>query len=358
MTKLLVFELKKIFQRPLTRISFAAVLLVSIILLISTYQNKYAADGNGKEGRGRAAVEIDREIAARYAGNLTDEKVRRMIDELMPKTDLHGLNAKYVFLNATQSAVAARFVDLEGNWNGLKVSDVFGNEEIQIGYVDGWLGTSQDLTKVFLFLALMVMVMAAPVFSGEYGGVDQIILSSRYGKTKCAAAKIIACTLSTFAMTFTVSLLHLGVAGILYGKEGLSCSILFSQLTYAEQYIPFNISCRTLLCYQVLLGFTGALGAAGLALLFSGVCKNQVMALVFSAFAYLFPVMLPVTESSPFFRLWILQPVYHAQLISLMSAGQVGERLLYAVWAVPAALLLAITGAILGKNAFARHKVA
>ena len=61
------------------------------------------------------------------------------MNDFAPTHDLHGLNAMYLYQNATQSAAFSRFSDKEGNWNGLSVSDVFGNEEIKIGYVDGWL---------------------------------------------------------------------------------------------------------------------------------------------------------------------------------------------------------------------------
>lgn len=358
MKRLISYEVKKIFQRPLTRASFIVVLLFMLLLSFSGFHNKYATDGKGKEGTGKRAVEIDQEIAERYAGILTDDKLRQMVDELIPKRDFHGLNAKYVYQNAMQSAVAARFVDVEGNWNGLGVSDVFGKEEIRIGYVDGWLSTSQDLVKVLVVLTLAVIVMTAPVFSGEYSGVDQIILSSRYGRSKCAAAKIIACMLATFVMTAVVVVADISIALILYGNEGLSCSILFTQLTYAEQYIPFNITCKTLLIYQVLLAFTGAGSTAGVTLWVSAVCKNQMGTVVISFAAYLFPLMLPVTETSPLFKLIILLPIYHTQFISLMAADQIGGQILYAVWAVPTAVLLITAGAVLGRNAFAHHQMA
>ncbi len=48
----------------------------------------------------------------------------------------------------------------------------FGNEEIKIGYVDGWLSTSRNMVRVFVALALAVIIMLAPIFSGEYEGVD------------------------------------------------------------------------------------------------------------------------------------------------------------------------------------------
>lgn len=356
MKKLMAYELEKIFQRPLAKISFIAVLLFALLLSFSSYQNKYASDGKGREGTGRRAVEIDKEISARYEGILTDDKVQQMISDLIPKGSFHGLNARYIYQNAIQSAVAARFVDLEGNWNGLSVSDVYGEEEIKVGYIDGWLSTSQDMVKILVVLTLAVIVIAAPVFSGEYAGVDQIILCSRYGRGKCATAKIAACLLSVFLMTAVVLGIELTIALFLYGREGLSCSILFAQLTYAEQYIPFNITCKALLGYQVLLAFTGAGSVAGMTLLFSAVSKNPMAAMVFSFAAYLFPLLLPVTESSSIFKLVVLLPIYHVQFVSLMAAGQINGQILYAVCAVPVAVFLTIIGAIWGKSAFARHQ--
>ena len=170
MKKLILFELRKIFSKRLSLIVLVGILLFSVLISFSTYQNKFAFDGVSAEGSGKTAVEIDKEIAAKYEGILTDEKVQQMMNDFAPTHDLHGLNAMYLYQNATQSAV----------------SDVFGNEEIKIGYVDGWLSTSKNMVRVFIVLALAVIIMLAPIFSGEYEGVDNIILTSKYGKTKCA----------------------------------------------------------------------------------------------------------------------------------------------------------------------------
>lgn len=357
MKTLIRFELKKIFSRHLSIAAFVLVLLLSFFFTFSSYQNKYASDGKGREGNGRKAVEIDKEIAGRYEGELTDEKVKTMLSDLMPQMDLHGLNAKYVYQNAMQSAVAARFADIEGNFNGLRVSDVFGSETIKIGYTDGWLGTSQDMVRIIVVLVLAVIVMTAPVFSGEYDGVDQIILTGRYGRSKCTAAKVTAAILAAFLLTAVTLWQHLALAFLLYGKEGLSYSILFGQLTYSERFIPFNITCGTLIGYQVLLAFTGAAGAVGFTLLFSAICRNQITAAAASVFFYMLPVLLPVTETSSLFKLVVLLPVYHAQFISLMSVGQIRGPLLYAIWALPVSALLFLTGSTGGRRVFAHHQV-
>lgn len=357
MNKLIRLELRKIFSKRLTQLAFAVVLLLSAVLSFSTYQNKYASDGAGHEGSGRTAVEIDKEIAARYSGVLTDEKVQQMLSEIVPKSGENGLNAIYIYRNTIQSAVSARFSNINGNWNGLRVSDVFGGETVKIGYVDGWLSTSRNLTKILTVFSLFIIVMIAPFFCGEYSGVDNIILSSKYGRTKCAAAKVSASVLAALMASVVVLAVNLLMAFAFYGSEGLDCSILFAQLTYIEGSIPFNIICGTQLAYQAILAVTGALGVTGITLIFSAACKNQMIALVASAAVYALPLLFPVTETSALFRLAAFLPAYHTQFVSLMSIGQLSGILLYAIAAVPAAVILVAIGSAVSHRIFAKHQV-
>lgn len=357
MRKLIQFELKKIFAKRLTQIAVLAVLLLSVLFGFTTYQNMYAFDGISQEGTGRKAVEIDKSIAEKYAGILTDEKVQQMMTDFKPTQDLHGMNAAYLYRNATQSALFRNFSDLDGNWNGLSVSDVFGEEDIKIGYTYGWLQTSQNMVRIFIVLSLVVAIMIAPVFSGEYGGLDNIILTSKYGKTKCVAAKIIAGILATLTVTMVVSALNLIYAFILYGGSGLDCSILFAPSGLVEDYIPFNITCGTLLKYQILLAFTSAISITGISLVLSAACKNQMVALVASAAIYLFPIVLPVSEASPLFKIITLLPLYHVQFVSLMSADQISGGVLYALLAVPVALIIMGVGILISRRVFAKHQV-
>ena len=357
MKKLIQFELRKIFSKRLTQAALIALFLLSVLLGFSTYQNMYAFDGKSRQGTGGTAVEIDKAIAEKYAGPLTDDKVQRMMIEFKPEQNLHGLNAAYLYQNALQSALFRSFSDLDGNWNGLSVIDVYGMEEIQVGYTYGWLETSQNMVRIFIVLSLVIAIMTAPVFSGEYGGVDAILFTSKYGKTKCAAAKIIASILAALLVTTVVSAINLVYAFVLYGSSGLDCSILFAPAEFAWGYIPFNITCGTLLKYQILLAFTGAVSTTGITLVLSAACKKQMAAFVASGAVYLFPVMLPVSETSPLFRIIALLPLYHAQFVSLMSVEQIRGNVLYARMAVPAALLFMGAGAFISRRVFAGHQV-
>lgn len=357
MKKLIQYEVRKIFSKRLTQVALIALLLLSVLLGFSAYQNMYAFDGKSREGTGRTAVEIDKSIAEKYEGILTDEKVQQMMTEFKPTQDLHGMNAAYLYQNALQSALFCKFSDLNGGWNGLSVSDVFGNEEIKIGYTYGLLKTSENMVRIFVVLSLVIVIMTAPVFSGEYGGVDHIILTSKYGKTKCATAKVIGSILAALLVTAVVSAINLVYAFILYGSSGLDCSILFAPAGFAEGYIPFNITCGTLLKYQILLAFTSTISITGITLVLSAVCKNQIAALVASAAIYVFPVMLPVSETSSLFKIITLLPLYHAQFVSFMSVEQISGNVLYALMAVPVALIFMGIGVFISPRIFAKHQV-
>ena len=317
----------------------------------------HAFDGKSTEGGGKSAVAIDKAIAAKYEGILTDEKVQKIMTEFKPTYDLQGMNAKYLYLNALQSATFSRFSDMDGNWNGLSVSDVFGDGEIKIGYINGWLNTSQNMVKVFIVLSLIIILLIAPVFSGEYSGVDNIILTSRYGKTKCAAAKVTASLLASIFITFFVSAFNLIFAFAVYGKEGLDCSILFAPLGFVEGYIPFNITCGTLLKYQILLAFSSAISVTGITLLLSAICKSQMIAFVLSAAVHLMPGMLPISETNALYRVIVLMPFYHSQFSSIMSVEQMQNGTLYAIWAGPTALIFLGIGAVISRRIFAKHQV-
>ena len=79
----------------------------------------------------------------------------------------------------------------------------------------------------------------------------------------------------------------------------MHCSILFAPSDYVEAFIPFNITCGTLLKYQILLAFTCTLSVTGITLFLSAISKNQIVALVAAMAIFLFPVLLPITEVNP-----------------------------------------------------------
>lgn len=357
MKTLIGFELRKILGRRMAIAAVGAVLALTLLFAFSTMQGMHAFDGRGEEGSGRAAIALDKRLAKEYGGVLTDEKVQRMMKDFKPRFDLHGMNAKYLYTNAMQSAVFWHFSDLDGNWNGRSLREVYGGEEIRAGYVLGWLSTSRNMTTLFTVLAFVIMLLTAPVFAGEYGGVDSIILTTRFGRTKCAAAKVTAALLAAVLVTLLTAAVNLLPALGIYGTEGLNCSILFAPVGFCEGYIPFNLSCAAVIGYQILLAVMGALAVCGVTLLLSAVCRSPMAALVLAAAVYVLPLLPSVPETSGLYRLVVLTPVYYAQFVPIMSVAQGEGGALYALWAVPAGTAIALLGAIISRRRFAKHQV-
>ena len=90
MKKLILFELRKVFSKRLALIALIGIILFSALLSFSTFQNKYAFDGVSAEGSGKTAVEIDKGIAAKYEGILTDEKVQQIKRPLLALCEIHS----------------------------------------------------------------------------------------------------------------------------------------------------------------------------------------------------------------------------------------------------------------------------
>jgi hypothetical protein len=67
--------------------------------------------------------------------------------------------------------------------------------------------------------------------------------------------------------------------------------------------------------------------------------------------------MLPITETSPLFRIISLLPLYHAQFVSLMSVDQISGNVLYTLMAVPVALMFMGIGIFISRRTFAKHQV-
>ena len=139
-------------------------------------------------------------------------------------------------------------------------------------------------------------------------------------------APVIAGIITAILTTTLVAAINLLLAFVFYGTEGLDCSILFAPSDYVEAFIPFNITCGTLLKYQILLAFTCTLSVTGITLFLSAISKNQIVALVAAMAIFLFPVLLPITEVNPLFRLVGLLPIYHVLAISLPQCQAMNSK--------------------------------
>ncbi|MDO5336755.1 MAG: hypothetical protein Q4E89_04740 [Eubacteriales bacterium] len=342
MKTIFVYELKKIFSR---KIVWAGILFIAVVSI------------GGFTSITPEMVSAEKEVSSRYKGTLDDELVQRMLQDFMPSQEQrelwHGVNIKYIGMNAMQQAVHRYFAKEDGTWNGKTVRDVFGDEKIQIGYYEGWFQFSQTLVRVMICAAVLVLIITAPVFAGEYQGMDKLLHTCRYGRGRCATAKILAAFCASMGIAAAALAANFAAAFCLIGTEGLDSNTLFCGVFY-ENYMPFSMSIVKMLLYQAGLALSGIWMLIGAALAISAFSKNQIASLIIGTAAFMGPVVFSVAESSPCFKLVALLPVYQLQFTSLMRIGQAGKTVFYAVWAFPCATLFGALGSALAQRAWAQ----
>lgn len=342
MRMLIRFELRKIWTK---RLAMAAMLMLFLL------------DGSILLNLGERDIKGEQQEAARYAGELDDEKVQRMLEDYLPTQErldmLRGISVGDVTFSPMQSAVHSRFADAQGRWNGKTVSQVFGTARIEVGYNAGWLRFSRQMIKLGVALLIAAMILTAPVFAGEYDGMESLILSSRCGRTRCVLAKASAALMVTTGMTAALLAVNAAAALALYGMQGLDAGVLFCPLEF-EHYMKRSISCAQMLSWQAGLMLYGVFAATGVTLLVSALSRNVASALVLSMLALLFPVFLSCSVKTPAGQALALMPVGLIQFSELMSVGT--DTPILAMAAVPISAAVGALASCLGCRCFAKRQ--
>lgn len=351
MKTLIRYERNKILINRFAVFSLVLVFAFSLLLSITSMNQFYAFDGVSKEGSGLKAIQIEKELDQKYGGEFTDETMQNMLNDYAVLRQSNGVNPKYIYLNSFQSSVFARFVDVDGNWNGLHVQDVYGKDALQIGFVQGWLKTSSTLSVVLLFYGIVLIFLLSPVFAGEYGGMYCLLLSSKYGRTKCPKAKVLASLQVGIFFLFLLCLLHLGFAYIVYGKQGLDCSILFSSIDFVEDY-ALPLTCGQLLLFQILIALFSVMAIVGITLWLSSIFQTPLFACLITLVLFGIPMMIPTGSNGMLETLCLYTPIHGLQFQTLFNRQ---EYMAFGI--VPVCVILLCVGGRYAEYKFSSREI-
>lgn len=290
MNGLIKFELGKIFQRKITLV--AILVLVAFNWLI--YNNWGAPSAlvmleDGGYAKGVEAVEMDQKICAAYEGTLTGDTVNRIIDDHMKKalaTDVHAN------MDSAYDNVGMEFLyDYEPPIKDQDVIDKYGDESNrQFYYGFGWTRMLKYLTLLFIGLGFVLVVALSPMFSDEYQrGTDALIMTSRNGRKKIAAAKIIAAMIVAITLAVLIMGINFALFSATYGLDGWQMSI---NIDPEIQVSVDGMNVGTVAIYMAVLWFAAVIGTTSIVLMCSVLCKTSFMALLTSAVAYTAPFAL------------------------------------------------------------------
>lgn len=250
MKDLLIFEFKKIVRKKLNIIVVLASFALTALLFISPVIQFISFDKDGNQERGFTAIELEKSNQKELAGVLTEDRIKDDIlkyQQLFDNPDnivindgkkelsdsafnkylvdkmyyLGLLNNNYTIPNLYDYSFAelkklqieedAKFYSQRDNkiykllnasyedWNYSEQEKEFWiekNKEVstpfEYGYHEGWK-TVFNCIELMALPIIAICICIAPVFAGEYqSGADNIILSSRYGKSKLILSKVLA----------------------------------------------------------------------------------------------------------------------------------------------------------------------
>lgn len=155
-------------------------------------------------------------------------------------------------------------------------------------YYDWYEGHSiylQKFAPLPIIIAAAAAVTAAPVFASEYQlRTDSLVLSSRHGRRRLAAAKLLAAFASVTFMYLLCTAVYMGGQMIFLGTRGLNCPI---QLINENAVAPMTIWQAEL--YTAALGYFSCVSSAFFTLAVSAAARTVFPAFTASAAAIFVP---------------------------------------------------------------------
>lgn len=321
------YEIRKVFLRKGSKIAIAFILVViAVVLYFIIGENMYINE-NGDAEKGFAAILKVRELKREWSGELTEEQIRRVIEENIrisqtpevlsddfQQNDIAfsqkqgfgdirnllnysygGFNDYNYYLADSLSPDDApyfysnRIKNLE-NWLETDAKDQFSTEEkeylisnyeklktpLYYEYQDGWKSLFQYSPTIIMILTMVLGFLCAGIFSGEFHQkASAVFYSSYYGRNRAIWAKVKAGFIIITGIYWAVIFLYTGLVLGILGADGAKCPI---QSTMTGWKSIYNITNSQEYLLIVLGGYLGCLFMLVLCMLVSAKTNSSVVA--------------------------------------------------------------------------------
>lgn len=298
----------KIFEEEFRKIASRKVIWIGLFLLLAfvrfrlgAIQNDYSVMIDGQVFHGKEAIEKDKELAAGYAGPLTEEKMWEIYEKygfFYYDTDTGERRGN--FCNQFMTETMTDFDQIGGDdpeqlrfWQGQEWEnnvEPLLKGDVQFDYVYGW----DDLWEtygivVILGLAVLFIIGLSPVFAEEYTlKTADILLTTQRGKKSGIWMKAAAAVCFALTVYCAAALYVWGIYLKVFGTQGLDASPrLIGRGWYG--YCPSTIGGFFFILFGT--GIAGTLLLVCMVLAASALCKNAFLAVVLSLALFLIPVV-------------------------------------------------------------------
>lgn len=413
MRSLVAFELKKILSRRVTQVTVASLFVVLALVMALNVLQQSGTDDAGNDVSGLAAIAQKKANAEADAGLVTEERATEairayqtffdsdgQIDEAFLAGGLSDPDSFYRYENRhvaflgllmrpwmvgyesvsdvapridasttvslydkVAASVQATLDNASDTWGYTPAERDFWMQKyestakpVAYGYAGGW----SDILSCIDFLIFAIVaacVAAAPVFAGEYQDrTDALVLSTRHGKGRLVAAKLVAAFLLSTAIYALYAAVVVGVPLAFFGADGAGLPLQSIRLS-----IPYDVTMAQAVGICVGIGWLLTLGMTGFTLFLSAKLRSQLAIFALCVAVLLLPLFLPTLPSSMANHALTLLPlngISFANLFTAFASYAAGPVVFDLQTALVAAYVLVLALTVpLSARAFRRHQV-
>ena len=310
--RLYKMELYKICSKKLFLFSAAASLAILLLYMYSAVIDRTTTI-NGVKYSGFQAVKMDQQITAEFSGELTDEKLTRIVEKYGFPSGVEERHYGFLDSNYLNDFVMEYFSD--GYFRGyddyqvatrtypiaetvLGQASAATGKPLQLEYTYGWQ-VFYDVLGIGCILGMALMLLSlSPVYADEsWQNTRHLLFTTKEGKHRDIAAKIAAGMTVAVSIFVVIVLVDFLFVACIYGLRGGDC---FSGQVLAEEFISqyneyHNSSTWTSMNYIlfcIVECFLGFVEVAAVSLYFSSHCKSPFQAIIASAMCLFVPVFL------------------------------------------------------------------
>lgn len=349
MGTLIIYELEKIWRRKLVWAGMGILLFFSVLLSL-TQGPFYVTARDGRDLHGEEARLYREERTKLYAGLLDEEKKNAILETEKYQGEMQQ---EYNVPLPLYSSMEWIFGE-GGSFEGMTVDEAYTSRgiDVEIADIRNWSTLFNLASSLHWLLGIVVAVAVSGVFSEEYTRrTDALILTSKYGKSRCAWAKAAAAAL--FALgSYILLLLSYTLPFLLQnGLAGMEGGIQLDCYNGLER-VPYTLNCGQAAGLLAAGGLMGTIMTAALTLLVSVWSKSAFVAVVVSCSLYLLPLIFSNGLSQ---TLIALSAAGAGTVIALCEDSVLG--LPFYAWIAAATLAWAAAAWFLTKRSFALHQV-
>ena len=310
--RLYKMELYKICSKKLFLFSAAAALTLLLLYLYSAVMDSDATI-NGVKYTGIQAIRMNRQITEEFKGELTDEKITKIVEKYGFPNGVKEPHNKFLNSNYLNNYVMIHFSD--GYFHGLDNYQVAthtkpiaesdlgqasaaNSKSLKLNYTYGWQVFYDGLGMGCLLGMVLILLSLSPVYAEEnYHNTRSLLFTTKEGKQRDIAAKIAAGITVAVGVFAVIILLIFVFAECVYGLDGQDCfSGQVLENVFVHEFNDYhNSSTWTILNYILYyIGecFAGFVSIAATSLYFSSHCKSPFQSIIVSVLCLFIPVFL------------------------------------------------------------------